>query len=135
MYKRITLLAALLVAALVAAGCAGGSGPTEVTVNMEEFAFVPDQFSVPAGSEVNLTLTNTGALEHNFIVMNAGSEVEGTWAEADAANAFFTQNQTLAGETVTVTFTAPNEPGEYQFLCSVPAHLEQGMAGTLTVTE
>jgi uncharacterized cupredoxin-like copper-binding protein len=106
-----------------------------MTVSMEEFAFNPDSLTVPAGSEVNMTINNQGALEHNFIVMNAGSEVTGSWSDADQANAYFEQNQTPAGETVSVRFVAPSQPGTYQFLCSVPAHLEQGMEGVLTVTE
>jgi uncharacterized cupredoxin-like copper-binding protein len=38
-----------------------------------------------------------------------------------------------AGESATFTFTAPEEPGEYQIICAIPGHLEAGMQGTLTV--
>lgn len=41
---------------------------------------------------------------------------------------------TGGGEEVTVTFT-PTEPGVYEFYCSVPGHREEGMIGTLIVSD
>jgi len=37
------------------------------------------------------------------------------------------------GETVEVTFTAPTEPGEYEYICSFPGHYAAGMKGFLVV--
>lgn len=37
------------------------------------------------------------------------------------------------GETTEVTFTAPDEPGEYEYLCSFPGHYAAGMKGFLVV--
>jgi len=37
------------------------------------------------------------------------------------------------GETVEVTFTVPEETGEYPYLCSFPAHYSAGMKGMLNV--
>jgi len=37
------------------------------------------------------------------------------------------------GETVEVTFTVPEEKGNYTYLCSFPGHFLGGMKGTLTV--
>ena len=39
------------------------------------------------------------------------------------------------GETDEVTFTAPEEPGDYEYICTFPGHLAAGMKGTLTVEE
>jgi len=133
MSKRIWIGLILILSGL-AAGC-GGGGPVAVQVDMSEFSFAPETISAPAGAEIHLTLNNTGALDHNFLLMNAGKEVSGSWSETNAVDAFFTQIQTPGGESITVTFTAPSQPGAYQFLCSVPAHLEQGMTGTFTVTQ
>jgi azurin len=36
------------------------------------------------------------------------------------------------GETVSVTFTAPSEPGSYRYLCTFPGHYAT-MQGTMTV--
>ncbi len=135
MAKRFALVGFFLLASLLVAGCGAGDGPAEVTVTMKEFAFEPDSLSVQAGSQVSLTIINLGALEHNFLIMDAGSEVSGSWSESDRANALLEQQRIAGGETLSVEFTVPSQPGTYQFLCSVPAHLEQGMEGVLTVTE
>lgn len=39
------------------------------------------------------------------------------------------------GETVEVTFTVPEEPGEYEYICSFPGHYSAGMKGMLTVKQ
>lgn len=39
------------------------------------------------------------------------------------------------GETVEVTFTVPEEPGEYEYICSFPGHYSAGMKGVLTVKQ
>ena len=39
-----------------------------------------------------------------------------------------------AGKTAEVTFTAPQQIGEYTFLCSFPGHFAVGMRGTLVVS-
>jgi uncharacterized cupredoxin-like copper-binding protein len=31
------------------------------------------------------------------------------------------------------TFTAPEQPGDYQIVCGIAGHLQAGMIGTLTV--
>ena len=38
-----------------------------------------------------------------------------------------------SGESDTIEFTAPNTSGDYEFLCSFPAHLFAGMRGVMTV--
>ncbi|WP_340105138.1 plastocyanin/azurin family copper-binding protein [Rhodohalobacter sp. 8-1] len=37
------------------------------------------------------------------------------------------------GESDSVTFTVPEEPGTYQFICTFPGHYSGGMVGTLVV--
>ena len=132
--KKLMFVCLLIAFSMVAAACGGGSAAVTLDVEMKEFVFEPDTLSVPAGAEVTLNLTNSGALDHNFIVMKQGVEVSEVWSEAEAGNIFFKQTQTTAGSSATATFTAPSEAGEYQILCSVPGHLEQGMVATLTVT-
>ena len=38
-----------------------------------------------------------------------------------------------AGESTSVTFTAPIRPGEYPYVCSFPGHYNAGMRGTMVV--
>ena len=37
------------------------------------------------------------------------------------------------GEVSEITFTAPDEPGEYPYVCTFPGHYSGGMVGTLIV--
>lgn len=130
----LRLMAGLFMAAGLLSAC-GGGGPEQVSVSMREFSFSPDQLTVPAGTEVTLTLRNLGALDHNFHFMQLGEEVSESWTDADEAGAYYSQGVIKGGGVETVTFTAPNVPGDYQFLCSIPSHFELGMVGVLTVTE
>jgi len=132
-YRLFTLIFAFSIA-LALASCSS-SGGTNVTVNLREFTFSPDHFTVKAGEEVSLNLKNLGALNHNFHIMLVGAELEEKWEPEDEVNAFINAESLDGGESITITFTAPTTPGIYQFVCSVPGHFQQGMIGTMTVTE
>lgn len=126
--KRIVLLAMLWV------GVACSSGPTPVAdvhhVKARDLAFDQTQLAVPVGAEVTLNLTNVGALEHNWVLVNDAVE-PALATPADAINQ--AASEILAGgKSTTLTFTAP-AAGSYQYICTVPGHALAGMVGTLTV--
>jgi uncharacterized cupredoxin-like copper-binding protein len=131
------VLPVLLLAGLLSA-CAGGAAPTQITVTMTEFGFEPNSITVTAGSPVELTLVNEGAIEHDFVIevipvtdvssSNSGEHHMST----DEHSEFDLHTSTAAGETNTLTFT-PTESGTYQIICSVPGHLDAGMTGELIV--
>jgi uncharacterized cupredoxin-like copper-binding protein len=102
---------------------------------MTDFTFLPNALTVPAGEEITLTLTNSGAVAHDLMIMQLGKDVgsNGHVGPAEQANVFWEQELLAAGETVKSTFTAPTEPGEYQIVCGVAGHLEAGMQGRLIV--
>ena len=101
-----------------------------------------DRFSVRPGQMVRLTLEHTGSLPaqamgHNVVILYADDdpvEFGADVGEADggAANDFVPEavrERVIAftamiggGETAVVQFQAPEEPGEYPFLCSFPGH-------------
>jgi plastocyanin len=131
----ITILIALSLTTSLAA-CSGGSsgGPpsTTLSVTLTEFSFDPSTFTVPAGKEITLTLINTGSVEHSFVILKKGYAFTSPYNDNDKANtlqAFTVQ----AGETRTVTFTSPAEPGEYQVICDIAGHAEAGMEARLIV--
>ncbi len=132
----ISMIALAVVLVLAACGGSGGGsgsgGSTNVTVTMKEFAFDPANVTVPAGAKVSLTLTNNGSVQHTWVVMKQGTKVSGSFTDADKANIYFSQ-AVDPGKTVTATFTAPSQAGDYQIVCDVPGHFEAGMQGTLTV--
>lgn len=132
MQKRIIVLVTFSVLVFALMGC-GGSASKNVTVNLREFSFSPDHFTVEAGQEVTLNLKNLGALNHNFHIMLVGSEIDEKWETEDESNAILNLDMLEGGSGTSVTFNAPDVPGTYQFVCSVPGHFQQGMIGTMTV--
>jgi nitrite reductase (NO-forming) len=92
-------------------GEGAGDGPVELEATITGFS--PGSFEVREG-EVQLTVVNLDAFEHDFTIDELGVHL------VMAAN-----------ETVEGVFEAG--PGTYTFYCSVPGHREAGMEGTLTV--
>ncbi len=109
-----------------------------------------ETFSVPAGSPVKLIFRNIGKMPkavmgHNVVFLEADVD-SGAFATAAAAARdsqyipVELEDQILAytkllgsGESDTIEFTAPAISGDYEFLCSFPAHLFAGMRGVMTV--
>lgn len=52
---------------LVACGSSAPPEPLEMTINLREFAFEPDELEFQVGQEVILHLTNSGSLEHEIM--------------------------------------------------------------------
>ncbi len=94
---------------------AAAAGGTTVKVSMVDLAFEPKAFTIPANTDVMVTVTNNGALQHNWAVENTN---------------FMT---TIAGSGDVQTVTVNLPAGSYPFECEVPGHAEAGMVGVLTV--
>jgi len=125
-------MAVMLSLVLFLTGC-GGAGPaTNLSVTMTEFMFTPNEFTVPAGQDITLELTNNGTVTHDFIIMKQGTEVDQDFGDEDVPNVYW-KTELEAGSSGTFTFTAPSEPGEYQVLCGVAGHYMAGMVGKLIV--
>jgi uncharacterized cupredoxin-like copper-binding protein len=134
----------ILVLAVLLTGCAGAGvsqAATEITVQATDFAYNPVSVTVPAGQPVTLTLKNTGAVEHDFVVDKINvTDVEasdtGPAAHHQMGDApeydlhFFAR----AGDTAVLKFTA-TEPGTYEVFCSIEGHKEAGMIGKLIVVD
>jgi plastocyanin len=130
MFRKFVYLPVLILGVLVLAACA--SGPEVISVTTTDFKFEPTTWTVPAGGEVELTLINEGTLEHEWVIIKQGTEVTIPF-DADDEEKVYWEMEAEPGETKTETFTAPSEPGTYTIVCGTPAHLEQGMEGTLIV--
>jgi plastocyanin len=131
MNKKLLPLA--LIFAFLLVSCGGGSPSTNINVTLTDFAFTPNAFTVPAGKEITLAVTNNGAVVHNFIIMKLGTTAGGAWDEADQANVFWEERDIPANGNFSVTFTAPAEVGEYQIVCRTQGHIASGMIATLIV--
>ena len=95
--------------------------------------------SVPAGAHITIELVNADAdMAHGLVIMPAGAAGSAMPMMTAApsftrAAVWFLGKPTAAGmHSGTISFTA-GTPGSYQYLCPVPGHAQEGMAGTLTV--
>lgn len=132
-------LLVLVVVGLVATACGGGSeASTDLTVTVQEFQFTPNTWTVPAGEQVSIDITNEGTVVHEWVLLQEGVTID---SEADLPE---TEEELLAdfvnveeevepGETKTLTFQAP-PAGTYQIICAIEGHFDAGMEGTLTST-
>lgn len=104
---------------------------------MSEFQFSPDSWSIPAGEEISIDITNDGTVLHEWVLMQPGVSIE---SEADLpateeellADFVYVEDEVEAGDTKTLTFDAP-AAGTYQVICAIEGHFDGGMEGTLTV--
>jgi len=128
-----TLLLLVLFLSLVLTSCGGAKPTTTINVTLTDFQFTPNQFTIPAGEEITLNATNTGAVVHNFIIMNLGTTAGEIYDKDDEVNVFWEEVDIQPGGDISVTFAAPAEPGEYQVVCRTSGHIASGMVGKLIV--
>jgi uncharacterized cupredoxin-like copper-binding protein len=102
-------------------------------VRMEDFRFSPRYWKAEAGSQVTVRAANHGAVEHEWMILKRDYKAVAPFDEEDRQQAYWEVriDRSQHGD---FTFTVPDEPGEYQVICSIPGHLELGMTGTLIVT-
>src|SRR5450755_1517901 len=122
----------------------------EITGN-DEMKFDVTSFEVKPGQKMTLTLTNIGelpkeAMAHNWILLEKGTDAaklvaagadhpESDYIPADQATHVLARTKLLGpDESENITFTAPIEPGPYDYICSFPDHYAGGMKGIMTVT-
>ena len=131
MHKRLVTLIGLV--AILTAACgdddAGTSDGTTLAATAVNFSFTPDLWTVAAGEEVTLTLTNAADQRHEWVIMRAPITSEDEFTQEGV----LWEMESQAGEIVTDTFTAP-EAGTYQVICGLEGHFNSGMVGELIVT-
>ena len=130
MKKKLLLVLSLITLALSA--CGTNTPSTEINVDMTDFAFTPNQFRVPAGQQITLHVQHDGTVEHDFIIMKYGTSVGEHFDTEDQPNIYW-QIKVQPGQSETLTFTAPDQPGTYQIVCGMAGHVEAGMVGQLEV--
>ncbi|MDX1671110.1 MAG: plastocyanin/azurin family copper-binding protein [Balneolaceae bacterium] len=111
-----------------------------------------ETITVEPGEEITIELYTrsnlpASAMAHNWVLLALDADVE---AFANAAiqakeNDYIPQDMTdqviaqtglAAGDqTETITFTAPEEPGTYEYICTFPGHYASGMKGEFIVKE
>lgn len=110
---------------------------TEVRIGTveEKMQYDMTQFAVKAGKAVRLTFFNPDFMSHNLVMVHPGAADEvGLAAIAMGAKGFetgyipasekilFWSRLLENKEEQVIEFTAPSEPGEYQYVCTFPGH-------------
>jgi putative membrane-bound dehydrogenase-like protein len=149
MYSKAGELAAhvAFVADGAAAGSAGAALPPvasqapDVVIRLGvipgQLKFDRSELTVNAGQLVEVVFTNTDQMQHNFLLGAPGSlEAIGAAADRlsatpdglaqqyvpDMAQVIVSTRLVDPGQTVTVQFRAPTQPGQYPYVCTFPAH-------------
>ena len=144
-----TVVAALLVLGL--AGCGGGSDASStkvIRVEMSDYEFTPDVFSVEAGTTVTFQFTNDGQVVHEAFIGTEAEQAAHEQAMVDAS-AGKTPSTTSAGRMPTTDATdevavkagATGElthtfakAGTFILGCHELGHYAKNMKATITVT-
>lgn len=161
-YKKylipVAMLSTLLLAACSdsnttapASASAPAAAPKEVVIEGDDaMQFSINEIQVKRGEMVKVILKNVGKMPietmgHNFVLLALRTDVN----EFLLASSTEEKNEYIApsfkskvlvhtkligpGETAEVTFTAPRNSGQYDFVCSFPGHAVAGMKGKLIV--
>jgi plastocyanin len=105
------------------ASAGGQAAAGDNTIVTEDLTFDTEELEVAAGEEVSYTLENNDGVVHNFAV----------YEDQDASgDALYTSPDAAANSSVEFTFTAPEDPGDYSFICD---YHPTTMVGTLVVAE
>ncbi len=114
---------------------------------LERMSYDKEVVVVQAGKPVAFILQNNDMMPHNFVITNPGAmEPIGLLAEKEANNPSFANqnfvpksNRILLaskllqpGDSQKLTFTVPNKPGVYPYVCTYPGHWRR-MYGALYV--
>ena len=102
------------------------------------------------GEELRIRLTTISnlppsAMSHNLALVDLGTDVDAfarasitardnEYIAPDFEDQVIVTTRMLGdGETDTITFTVPDTPGEYDYVCTFPGHFAGGMVGVLYV--
>jgi putative membrane-bound dehydrogenase-like protein len=116
---------------------ANGTTLIKLGVIPHEMKFTLSTFTVKAGSQVTIDFENPDFMQHNLVIGQKGSmETIGEAADALARDPKGAEQnyvpkipQVIAATLLvdpegreSIVFTAPTEPGDYPFVCTVPGH-------------
>lgn len=128
----------------------GGEART-ITLEPEsnQMKYATTELTAKPGEEINLVFDNTAtadSMKHNVVLLDADDTdtsreiAQAGWKLPDRE--YVPENDAILeytemsdpGETAELTFTTPEEAGEYRYICTYPGHYPS-MKGTLVVEE
>jgi len=149
--KKTSILTLMLITGLIFSTTAFAQDAKVVEMEgTNQMKFTVTEIKAEPVQKITVKLTTVSnlppmAMSHNFVLLKDGVDVSEFAIAASRAkdNDYIPEDKKdeiiaytdLAGggETVTVTFTAPEKSGEYEYICTFPGHYQGGMVGTLVV--
>ena len=116
---------------------------------VERMIYDKESLAVQAGKPVEFRFSNTDNMPHNFVIVRPGAleeiglAAEATARDADAKDRHYVPRSDKVlvasrllepGQTQTLSFEVPREPGIYPYVCTYPGHWRR-MFGALYVVE
>jgi azurin len=148
--KYITALLAIAVMGGAQSRAAGDTARHVVIVANDQMKYSVTRIEARPGETIHVQLKNEGTfpkevMGHNWVLLKSGNTATAYAAAAAQATKENYQPEALADQVLAsipllgakheeaVTFTAPETPGVYPFLCTFPGHFQAGMHGELIV--
>ena len=130
------------------------SGEVDRTITLHpkgnQMKYRETEFTVAPGQTIELVFENTAtspSMQHNVVVLNTTEaevfeRVGEAGMSAGSTNDYVPEDDAIIaytpmskpGETVSVTFTVPEQTGDYGYVCTFPGHWAT-MQGTMRVEE
>ncbi|MEF8796081.1 MAG: plastocyanin/azurin family copper-binding protein [Salinivenus sp.] len=130
------------------------SGEVDRTITLHpkgnQMKYRETEFTVAPGQTIELVFENTAtspSMQHNVVVLNTTEDevferVGEAGMRAGSTNDYVPEDDAIIaytpmskpGETVSVTFTVPEQTGDYGYVCTFPGHWAT-MQGTMRVEE
>ncbi|TFH87456.1 copper-binding protein [Billgrantia azerbaijanica] len=161
MHKTLLVAIFSLASTTALAGAGHGSGqsqsdaqqPIDRNLSFEagDMWFTPGKLEIAPGETVKFEITNTGNLEHEFVIGDEEAQAEHREMMREMASsgghdmsaghhgggqddAASMPSVTIApGESATLVWTAPQGVEEVEFACNIPGHYEAGMNGDIQI--
>lgn len=141
---------AFIVLAMLSASVFAAQPRTVVIEGQDNMRFSVEKIVAEPGEKITIKLVNktklpAGAMSHNLVLLKNSADAKAFAQAAVAAkpNGYIPKNKTdliiartemvAGGESDTVTFTVPKQPGTYTYICTFPGHYAAGMVGKLVV--
>src|SRR5699024_8746323 len=114
-----------------------------------ELQFDVTELEVQPGEKIKIVFENTDFMLHNLLILKpntleeVGAAADDMTTNPNAADqqyvpdvpaVLFATDLVDPGETATLTFVAPEEPGSYPYICTFPGHW-RSMQGVMKVVE
>ncbi|MEE8337520.1 MAG: cupredoxin domain-containing protein [Dehalococcoidia bacterium] len=143
--RRLPVAVTIAFALFVFVACAGeerapaplaeplvsATAEVKIAIELRDIAFSEQVLRVAAGQVVELAISNSGTLRHDFTIERIAAQVSASGRQRpDRFDVYLDLQRGQSG----VLLLRVTEPGEYIFFCSVPGHRRAGMVGTLVVS-